>query len=97
MKETIDQECLEILREFIKDTFIKKRVRLSPKHRNFKRVIIIPPSLNDGVKYMYQLSDKTNIGILFMQLYEILKNVFYGFPIEVLNTAIYEHLGIPEY
>lgn len=93
MKEPIDQECLELVKEFVKDAFPKKRLRPGPKQK-FKRVIVIPPSLNDGTRYVYQLSDKTNLGILFMLLYDILKDVFYGFDIETLNTAIYEHLGI---
>lgn len=94
MKETLDDECLDMIREFVKDAFPKKRLRLHPKHKNFKRVIVIPPSLNEGTTYVYQMADKTNLGILFMLLYDIVKDVFYGFDIESINTAIYEHLGI---
>ena len=96
MKETIDQLDLGLIKGFIEETFPKKRVRPTPKHRNFKRAIVIPATLNNGAPYIYQLSDKSNLDILFMQLYNILKEVFYGFHIDVINSALYEYLGITQ-
>jgi hypothetical protein len=84
----------ELVEWFVKTTFIKKRIKLTRKTKQFKKCIVIPASLNEGQNYVYNLSDKTNLGVIFMMIYDIIKNTFSGFDTELLNSVIYKHLGI---
>lgn len=98
MNNLIDEEYELILR-FVETNFPKKRIKLSSsiKKAKFKKCVIVPANLNGGSRYVYNVSDKSNIGVLFMMIYDIIKNAFYGFDIELLNSAIYEHLGIKQH
>ena len=83
-----------LIKDYVEKQFPKLRVKMSPKQRSFKRSIIIPPTLNDGGRVIYSLKDGSNKEIIYIELLKIVRKVFYGFDINIIDDVLNEHLGI---
>jgi hypothetical protein len=86
----------KLIKRYLETEFPKQRIKFksSKKRGTFKKGIIVSHTLTNNDDLKYPIHDKNNREILFMILFNILKDVFAGIEHSVIMTVMYDYLDI---
>lgn len=91
----VEEIELELIMSFLIIEFPRKKIKVNPKNTRFSSGIIVPPGYNkDGETKKYTMKTKEHLTALFIELHNIVLNVFSNFNSEIVNKALFIHLGI---